>query len=107
MASNGRGDPTVEALPDKQISHSVSEPSFLRLVNSSPCGQRVRIREAEKMRPTRLGVQKAWRGKEGWRVWKVVSGTWEVCGAKASAEVGRGHSSGEAGNDRRAKGLYL
>ncbi len=34
---------------------------------------------------------------EAERVWKVASGAWEVCGAKASAEVGRTHSSVEAG----------
>ena len=102
-----RGDPIVEALSYKQVSRSASEPLLLSLVNSSPCGQRVMLREAEKKRPTRFRAQKAWRGIEGRRVWKVVSGTWEVCGAKASAEVGRGHSSVEAGNDRGAKGLYL
>ena len=34
---------------------------------------------------------------EAERVWKVASGTWEACGAKATAGVRRGHSSGEAG----------
>ena len=93
-----RGDSNVEALPYEQVSRSVSEPLLLRLVNSeTPCGQRVIKREAEKMRRSRFAARKAWRGREGRRVWKVALGTWEVCGAKASAEVGRGHSSVEAG----------
>ena len=103
-----RGDPSAEALSYKQVSRSASEPLPLSLVIvKTPCGQRVILREAEKKRRRRFAAQKAWRGIEGRRVWKVASGTWEVCGAKATAEVGRGHSSVEAGNDRRAKDLYL
>ena len=103
-----RGDSNVEALPYEQVSRSVSEPLLLRLVNSeTPCGQRVIKREAEKMCRSRFAARKAWRGREGRRVWKVALGTWEACGAKASAGVGRGRSSDEAGNDRGAKGLYL
>ena len=94
-------------MPDKQISHSVSEPSFLRLVNSGPCGQRVRMREAEKKRPTRLGTQKARRGKEGWRVWKVASGTWEVCGVKTLQKSDETVVVTKRSNFRGAKGLYL
>ena len=114
-----RVDPNVEALPYKQVSRNASEPLSLRLVISkTPCGQRVIKREAEKKRRNRFAAQKAWRGIEGHnrrasgardlsepsrseseaeRVWKAASGTWEVCGAKATAEVGRGHSSVEAG----------
>ena len=114
-----RGDSNVEALPYEQVSRSVSEPLLLRLVNSeTPCGQRVIKREAEKMCRSRFAARKAWRGREGHnrrasgardlsepsrseseaeRVWKAALGTWEVCGAKASAGVGRGHSSVEAG----------
>ena len=93
-----RGDPNAEALSYKRMSRSASEPLLLSLVNSNnPCGQRIIYREAEKKRRSRFAARKAWRGIEGRRVWKVASGTWEVCGAKAQAEVGRGHSSGEAG----------
>ena len=107
-AGDGRGDPTAEALSYKQVSRSASEPSLLRLVIvKTPCGQRIISREAEKKRRSRFAARKAWRGIEGRRVWKVALGTWEVCGAKAPAEVGRGRSSDEASNDRRAKGLYL
>ena len=103
----------------KQVSRNASEPLSLRLVISkTPCGQRVIKREAEKMCRSRFAARKAWRGREGRnrrasgardlsepsrseseaeRVWKAALGTWEVCGAKASAEVGRGHSSVEAG----------
>ena len=117
-----RGDPSAEALSYKQVSRSASEPLPLSLVIvKTPCGQRVILREAEKKRRSRFAARKAWRGIEGRnrrasgardlsepsrseseaeRVWKVASGTWETCGAKASAGVGRGHSSGEAGNDR-------
>ena len=103
-----RGDPSAEALSYKQASRSASEPLPLSLVIvKTPCGQRVILREAEKKRRSRFAAQKAWRGIEGRRVWKVTSGTWEVCGAKATAEVGRGRSSDEVGNDRRAKDLYL
>ena len=105
---DGRGDPTAEALSYKQVSRSESEPSLLHPVTHyNPCGQRITLREAEKMRRSRCAARKAWRGKGGRRVWKVALGTWEVCGAKAGAEVGRGHSSGEAGNDRGAKGLHV
>ena len=79
-----RGDLNVEALSYKQVSRSASEPSLLSLVIPSPCGQRIISRETEKKRPTRFRARKAWRGIEGRRVWKVVSGTWEVCGAKAA-----------------------
>ncbi len=107
-AGGGRGDSTVGALPYKQVSRSASEPSLLRLVsNNKPCGQRVTLREAEKKRRSRFAARKAWRGIEGRRVWKVALGTWETCGAKAFAGVGRGRSSVEAGNDRGAKGLYV
>ena len=93
-----RGDPSAEALSYKQVSRSASEPLLLSLVNpKTPCGQRVMLREAEKKRRIRFAARKAWRGIEGRRVWKVASGTWEACGAKASAGVGRGHSSVEAG----------
>ena len=93
-----RGDPSAEALSYKQVSRSASESLPLSLVIvKTPCGQRVILREAEKKRRSRFAAQKAWRGIEGRRVWKVASGTWEVCGAKATAEVGRGHSSVEAG----------
>ena len=93
-----RGDPSAEALFYKQVSRSASEPLLLSLVNpKTPCGQRVILREAEKKRRSRFAARKAWRGIEGRRVWKVASGTWETCGAKASAGVGRAHSSGEAG----------
>ena len=86
-----RGDPSAEALSYKQVSRSASEPLPLSLVIvKTPCGQRVILREAEKKRRSRFAAQ-------GRRVWKVASGTWEVCGAKATAEVGRGHSSVEAG----------
>ena len=114
-----RGDPSAEALSYKQVSRSASEPLLLSPVNSNiPCGQRVSAREAEKKRRSRFAAWKAWRGIEGHnrrasgardssepsrseseaeRVWKVASGTWETCGAKASAGGVRGHSSGEAG----------
>ena len=114
-----RGDPIVEALSYEQVGRSASEPLLLSPVNSNiPCGQRVSAREAGKKRRSRFAARKAWRGIEGRnrrasgardssepsrseseaeRVWKVASGTWEVCGAKATAEVGRGHSSVEAG----------
>ena len=93
-----RGDPSAEALSYKQVSRSASEPLPLSLVIVKiPCGQRVILREAEKKRRSRFAARKAWRGIEGRRVWKVASGTWETCGAKASAGVGRAHSSGEAG----------
>ena len=114
-----RGDPSAEALSYKQVSRSASEPLPLSLVIvKTPCGQRVILREAEKKRRSRFAARKAWRGIEGRnrrasgardlsepsrseseaeRVWKVASGTWETCGAKASAGVGRAHSSGEAG----------
>ena len=93
-----RGDPNAEALSYKRMSRSASEPLLLSLVNSNnPCGQRIIYREAEKKRRSRFAARKAWRGIEGRRVWKVASGTWEVCGAKASAGVGRGRSSAEAG----------
>ena len=101
-----RGDPSAEALSYKQVSRSASEPLPLSLVIvKTPCGQRVILREAEKKRRSRFAAQKAWRGIEGRnrraseaeRVWKVASGTWETCGAKASAGVGRGRSSVEAG----------
>ena len=91
-----RGDPSAEALSYKQVSRSASEPLPLSLVIvKTPCGQRVILREAEKKRRSRFAARKAWRGIEGRRVWKVASGTWETCGAKASAGVGRAHSSGE------------
>ena len=68
----GRGDPTVEALSDKQVSRSVSEPLPLSLVTpKDPCGQRLKMREAEKKRRSRFAARKAWRGIEGRRVWKV------------------------------------
>ena len=92
-----RGDPSAEALSYKQVSRSASEPLPLSLVIvKTPCGQRVILREAEKKRRSRFAARKAWRGIEGRnrraseaeRVWKVASGTWETCGAKASAGVG-------------------
>ena len=95
-----RGDPSAEALSYKQVSRSASESLLLSLVIvKTPCGQRVILREAEKKRRSRFAAQKAWRGIEGRnrraseaeRVWKVASGTWEACGAKASAGVGRTH----------------
>ena len=101
-----RGDSNVEALPYEQVSRSVSEPLLLSLVNpKTPCGQRVMLREAEKKRRIRFAARKAWRGIEGRRVWKVASGTWETCGAKASAGVGRTHSSVEAGQCPRSEGV--
>ena len=103
-----RGDPSAEALSYKQVSRSASEPLPLSLVIvKTPCGQRVILREAEKKRRSRFAAQKAWRGIEGRRVWKVASGTWEVCGAKATAEVGRGHSSVEAGQCPWSEGPLL
>ena len=103
-----RGDPNVEALSYKQVSRSASEPLLLSPVSSkTPCGQRVISREAEKKRPTRFRARKAWRGIEGRRVWKVASGTWEVCGAKVSAGVGRGRSSVEAGQCPWSEGPLL
>ena len=102
-----RGDPSAEALSYKQVSRSASEPLPLSLVIvKTPCDQRVILREAEKKRRSRFAARKAWRGIEGRnrrssgardlsepsrseseaeRVWKVASGTWEVCGAKATA----------------------
>ena len=101
-----RGDPNAEALSYKQVSRSASEPLLLSLVNpKTPCGQRVMLREAEKKRRGRFVARKAWRGIEGRRVWKAASGTWEACGAKASAGVGRTHSSGEAGQCPRSEGV--
>ena len=101
-----RGDPNVEALPYKQVSRSASEPLPLSLVNlKTPCGQRVIVREAEKKRRSRFAARKAWRGIEGRRVWKVASGTWETCGAKAFAGVGRIHSSDEAGQCPWSEGV--
>ncbi|MBR0196675.1 MAG: hypothetical protein IJQ34_00925 [Kiritimatiellae bacterium] len=103
-----RGDPNVEALSYKQISRSASEPLLLSPVSSkTPCGQRVISREAEKKRPTRFRAQKAWRGIEGRRVWTVVSGTWEVCGVKASQKSDEAIVASKRGNARGAKGLYL
>ena len=103
-----RGDPSAEALSYKQVSRSASEPLPLSpVISKNPCGQRVILREAEKKRRSRFAARKAWRGREGRRVWTAVSGTWEACGAKASVGVGRGRSSDEVGNDRRAKDLYL
>ena len=105
-AGGTRGDPNAEALPYKQVSRNASEPLSLRLVISkTPCGQRVIKREAEKMCRSRFAARKAWRGREGRRVWKAALGTWEVCGAKAFAEVGRGHSSVEAGQCPRSEGV--
>ena len=96
------------------------------VIVKTPCGQRVILREAEKKRRSRFAAQKAWRGIEGHnrrasgardssepsrseseaeRVWKVASGTWEVCGAKATAGVGRAHSSGEAGQCPWSEGV--
>ena len=63
------------------------------------------MREAEKKRQTRFLARKAWRGIEGRRVRKVLSGTWETCGAKAVAGVGRTHSSGEAGQFPWSEGV--
>ena len=101
-----RGDPSAEALSYKQVSRSASEPLPLSLVIvKTPCGQRVILREAEKKRRSRFAARKAWRGIEGRRVWKVASGTWETCGAKASAGVGRAHSSGEAGQCLWSEGV--
>ena len=122
-----RGDPSAEALFYKQVSRSASEPLLLSLVNpKTPCGQRVISRESGKKRRIRFAARKAWRGIEGRnrrasgdrdlsepsrseskaeRVWKVASGTWEVCGAKAKAVVGRGHSSGEAGQCPWSEGV--
>ena len=101
-----RGDPSAEALSYKQVSRSASEPLPLSLVIvKTPCGQRVILREAEKKRRSRFAARKAWRGIEGRRVWKVASGTWETCGAKASAGVGRAHSSGEAGQCPWSEGV--
>ena len=101
-----RGDPNVEALSYKQVSRSASEPLLLSLVSfKTPCGQRVILREAEKKRRSRFATRKAWRGIEGRRVWKVASGTWEVCVAKAAAEVGRTHSSVEAGQCPWSEGV--
>ena len=104
-----RGDPSAEALSYKQVSRSASEPLPLSLVIvKTPCGQRVILREAEKKRRSRFAAQKAWRGIEGRRVWKVASGTWETCPcASRGAGVGWSRSSGEAGNDRGAKGSCL
>ena len=112
-----RGDPSAEALSYKQVSRSASEPLSLSLVIvKTPCGQRVILREAEKKRRSRFAARKAWRGIEGRRVWKVASGTWEVCGAKATAEVGRGKRQQESdepivaakrGNACGAKGFYV
>ena len=103
-----RGDPSAEALSYKQVSRSASEPLPLSPVNSkTPCGQRVIQREAEKKRRIRFAARKAWRGIEGRRAWKVASGTWEACGAKASAGVGRAHSSGEAGQCLWSEGPLL
>ena len=65
-ASDGRGDPTAEALRYKQVSRSASEPLPLSPVNSkTPCGQRVIEREAEKKLRIRFAARKAWRGIEG------------------------------------------
>ena len=60
-----RGDPNVEALFYKQISRSESEPLSEASIAEVPCGQRVRVREAEKKRRIRFATQKAWRGREG------------------------------------------
>ena len=46
------------------------------------------------------------RGREGQRAHKVLSGTWEIR-RSTPPEVGGGHSSVEASNDRGAKGLYI
>ena len=101
-----RGDPIVGALSYKQVSRSASESSLLSLVNwNNPCGQRVIGREAEKKRRSRFAARKAWRGIEGRRVWKVALGTWETCGVKTSAGVGRIHSSDEAGQCPRSEGV--
>ena len=101
-----RGDPSAEALSYKQVSRSASEPLPLSLVIvKTPCGQRVILREAEKKRRSRFAARKARRGIEGRRVWKAASGTWETCGAKASAGVGRAHSSGEAGQCLWSEGV--
>ena len=104
-----RGDPSAEALSYKQVSRSASEPLPLSLVIvKTPCGQRVILREAEKKRRSRFAARKAWRGIDGRRVWKVASGTWETCPcASRGAGVGWSRSSGEAGNDRGAKGSCL
>ena len=108
MAGRRRGDSTAGALPYKRISRSASEPSLLRLVKFNTHVASVLIlREAEKKCQTRFMAWKTWRGTEGRRVRTVRLGTWEACTAKAVAGVGRGRSSGEAGNDRGAKGLYL
>ena len=101
-----RGDPSAEALSYKQVSRSASEPLPLSLVIvKTPCGQRVILREAEKKRRSRFAARKAWRGIEGRRVWKVASGTWETCGAKVFAGVGRTRSSDEAGQCPRSEGV--
>ena len=88
------------------MSRSVSEPLLLRLVKSkTPCGQRIIDREADEKRRSRFAAQKTWRGIEGRRVWKVASGTWETCGVKAFAGVGRIHSSDEAGQCPWSEGV--
>ena len=103
-----RGDPSAEALSYKQVSRSASEPLPLSLVIvKTPCGQRVILREAKKKRRSRFAAQKAWRGIEGRRVWKVASGTWEVCGAKAAQKSDESIVAMKRGNARGAKGFYV
>ena len=124
-----KGAPDGESLPYKQVSRSVSEPLLLTLVKSrTPCVQRIISRESEKKRRSRFAVRKAEcavtkrsagrrrRSRsdaqvpvQGLRAWKVTLGIIrEVCGVKASAEIGRGRSGDEAGQRPLSeKGLYL
>ena len=114
------GSPTSVARSfAKQSCKRVREPLLLSPVNSNiPCGQRVSAREAEKKRRSRFAAWKAWRGIEGHN--RRASGgsrferakpkrkrgraclechTGNLGGLRREsvAEVGRGHSSVEAG----------
>ena len=90
----------------EQASHNESEPSikprYKRL-----CGHGVRLSETRSC-PAKNGARTGGtqRGQGGWRVAKVLSGTWENRRA-TPAGVGGGRSSDEASNDRGAKGLCM
>ena len=80
---------------------------WLSLVTPVPCGQGVGDPEASSRPGIRFrSKDDTRRGQEGQRAHKVLLGTWEIR-RSMPPEVGGGHSSDEASNDRGAKGLYI
>lgn len=104
-----RGDPSAEALSYKQVSRSASEPLPLSLViDKTPCGQRVILREAEKKRRSRFAARKAWRGIEGRRVLKVQHrNLGDLPPRKRGQESDGAVVAQRRGNARGAKGLCI